>query len=201
MAAPHGKRRGEGGAGVQGKTAKGKQGPPTTTLKLRRRTKRRLWWALVVVAGGIAGLFFYQRAANLPGTHVPSLGNAHIQKVMEPEQVYNSDPPTSGPHLPSIASWGIHTAPITKGLQVHNLEDGGVVVQFKCPAGCPELLEQLKAVVGRYQTRVILAPYPGMDRRIALTAWTRIDAFDEFDEKRIARFIDTYSGIDHHARR
>ena len=189
------------GAGIQGKTAKEKQGPPTTTLKLRRRTKRRLWWALVVVAGGIAGLLFYQRAANLPGTYVPSLGNAHIQKAMEPHQVYNSDPPTSGPHLPSIAAWGIHTAPIAKGLQVHNLEDGGVVVQYKCPAGCPELLEQLTAVVGRYETRVILAPYPAMDRRIGLTAWTRIDTFDEFDEQRIVRFIDAYRGVDHHARR
>jgi hypothetical protein len=37
-----------------------------------------------------------------------------------------------------------------------------------------------------------------MPHRIALTAWTRIDAFEEFDEARVRRFIDRYRGIDHH---
>ena len=39
-----------------------------------------------------------------------------------------------------------------------------------------------------------------MKTRIALTAWTRLDTFDEFDENRIVRFIDAYRGIDHHKR-
>jgi hypothetical protein len=39
-----------------------------------------------------------------------------------------------------------------------------------------------------------------MRHRIALTAWTRLDAFDEFDEGRIHRFIRVYRGIDHHKR-
>jgi hypothetical protein len=39
-----------------------------------------------------------------------------------------------------------------------------------------------------------------MTTRIALTAWTRLDGFEEFDEKRIVRFIDAYRGIDHHKR-
>ncbi len=37
-----------------------------------------------------------------------------------------------------------------------------------------------------------------MKHRIALTAWTRIDTFEEFDEARVRRFIDRYKGIDHH---
>ena len=47
---------------------------------------------------------------------------------------------------------------------------------------------------------MLLAPYPSMKSRIALTAWTRLDRFDEFDEKRIVRFIEAYRGIDHHKR-
>jgi hypothetical protein len=39
-----------------------------------------------------------------------------------------------------------------------------------------------------------------MDHKIALTAWRRIDTFNEFDEGRIVRFIEAYVGIDHHAR-
>jgi hypothetical protein len=71
-------------------------------------------------------------------------------------------------------------------------------VQYNCPAGCPELVDQLKGIVQQYPTQVLLAPYPDMRHRIALTAWTRLDAFDTFDEGRIQRFIRVYRGIDHH---
>ena len=81
---------------------------------------------------------------------------------------------------------------------MHNLEDGGVMVQYNCE--CPELVEKLRVIVRKYDKYVILAPYPTMKSRIALTAWTRLDKFDEFDEKRIVRFIDSYRGIDHHKR-
>jgi hypothetical protein len=39
---------------------------------------------------------------------------------------------------------------------------------------------------------------PYMDSRIALTAWGRIDKFDQFDESRVVGFIDAYAGVDHH---
>jgi len=55
-------------------------------------------------------------------------------------------------------------------------------------------------VVRRYPTQVVLAPYPTMQHRIALTAWTRLETLDDFDEARIERFIRAYRGIDHHAR-
>ena len=100
--------------------------------------------------------------------------------------------------MPYIAPWGIHTEPIPRQLQVHNLEDGGVMVQYHCPQGCPDLVAKLTAIVSSYDRQVILAPYPGMKTRIALTAWTRLEAFDELDEARIRRFIRAYRGIDHH---
>jgi len=171
-----------------------------SALRLRRRTKRLLGWATVVATLVITAAVVYHWAANLPGSSVASLGNDHLQSVDEPHAPYNSDPPTSGPHLGYLAPWGIHTAPIPKELQVHNLEDGGVAVQYNCPQGCPDLVRRLTAIVSRYDRQVILAPYPGMDRTIALTAWGRIDKFDAFDEKRIVRFIEAYRGIDHHAR-
>lgn len=165
------------------------------------RPRRRLWWsvtAVVILVAAVVGWFAYQSAANLPGTLVLSQGNAHIPTPSHPHPPYNSDPPTSGSHVSWLAPWGIHTVPVPKEVQVHNLEDGGVVVQYNCD--CPELQAKLRAIVERYPTQVILAPYPGMDRRIALTAWGRIDKFDELDETRIVRFIKAYRGIDHHAR-
>ena len=171
-----------------------------TRPKLRRRTKRRLTWVGAALAGLIVFLAFYLWAGARPGQWVASLGNEHLQAADQKHIPYNSDPPTSGPHLPYIAAWAIHSEPIAKELQVHNLEEGGVLVQYNCPQACPDLVARLRAIVLRYDTQVILAPYPGMDKTIALTAWSRIDKFDQFDEKRIVRFITAYRGIDHHPR-
>lgn len=41
---------------------------------------------------------------------------------------------------------------------------------------------------------------PGKKTRIALTAWSYIDALDDFDEGRILRFIEAHRGVDHHIR-
>ena len=169
----------------------------------RGRARRRRWTkgaaaAGVLVVAVVVGYFAYRAQADLPGQKLPSQGNLHVQSASEPHEPYNSTPPTSGPHLPYIAPWGVHTKPIANELQVHNLEDGGVMVQYNCE--CPELVEKLAGVVRRYDRYVILAPYPTMKSRIALTAWTRLETLDDFDAARIERFIKAYRGIDHHPR-
>jgi hypothetical protein len=151
---------------------------------------------VAVVVGIVAGYLAYRVAADLPGVQLPDQGHRHLGSEREPHEPYNSDPPTSGPHLSYIAPWGVHTRPILPELQVHNLEDGGVLVQYNCE--CPELVAKLRALVARYDKYVILAPYPSMKSRIALTAWTRLETLDDFDDKRIARFIEAFRGIDHH---
>jgi len=179
------------------------RGPSRTKPPARARSRRSLWVGVAVLGVAVAtlvGYLAYRAAADLPGVSRPDLGNLHLQSANEPHVPYNSDPPTSGPHLPYIAPWGIHTSPVPKELQVHNLEDGGVVIQYSCPAGCPELVAQLTELVKQYDKQVLLAPYPGLRQRIALTAWTRIETLDEFDRARIERFVSTYRGIDHHKR-
>ena len=64
----------------------------------------------------------------------------------------------------------------------------------------PEKLPGLLRIAAVVEPRDHFAPYPGIDKRIALTAWRRLDKFDEFDEQRIVRFIDAHIGIDHHPR-
>ena len=157
-------------------------------------------------------------ASEGPGQTIPLQGNVHIQSPGSPHIPYNSDPPTSGPHVNFIMRWGIHKAPVTREIQVHNLEDGGVIIQYRCD-NCQELVSKLEAIVQKYQRsaaiersqtgsqhpsryeHLILAPYPGMDATIALTAWGKIDKFDQFDEERITQFIEAYIGIDHHPAR
>ncbi len=161
--------------------------------------------AIVYLVGALllAGASYWaygKWSAGSPGEFVKSLGNRHIAEAEVGLTTYNSNPPTSGPHLPMVANWGVHKEPVTKELQVHNLEDGGVVVQYNCPAadsGCTPLVDKLADVARRYD-RVLLAPYPGLSEKIALTAWTRIDKMNDFDEKRIVRFIEAYIHVDHH---
>ena len=164
--------------------------------RARRRQGMTLPSLLIAAAVLAFGLLIYQAARPRPGRALADLGNLHIQYPQT--ATYNSTPPTSGPHYESLARWGVHSEPIPNELQVHNLEDGGVIVQYNCPDGCPDIVAQLSSVVGAYDRYVILAPYPEMDARIALTAWGRIDTLDELDEARIVRFIEAYRGIDHH---
>ena len=165
----------------------------------RLARRRRVITAAAIIAAlaaVVVGYLASRTQADLPGRLVPDQGNLHIDTVSTPHEPYNSDPPTSGPHLPYIAPWGIHTRPVAPELQVHNLEDRGVLVQYNCE--CPDLIARLRGIVDRYESYVILAPYPTMKTRIALTAWTRIEALDDFDARRITRFIEAYRGIDHH---
>jgi len=170
------------------------------TREVRRTRLQRflIRGAVVLLIGGlVAGLGWWAFQPK-PGSFVASQGNAHV--TGEPVTFrYASDPPTSGPHAAGMAAWGIHERPIPKALQIHNLEDGGVLIQHNCE-GCDDLVSKLADIVRRYPDKVILAPYPGMKTRIALTAWSYIDAFDEFDERRVVRFIEAHRGIDHHGR-
>jgi hypothetical protein len=148
-----------------------------------------------------------------PGKSIPSLGNQHISSMRAAHPPYNSKPPTSGPHTHNVAKWGVYRQPIPNELQVHNLEDGGVLIQYDCK-DCKDLIKKIEKLAWSYLKKakkeekrgggrsryghLIAAPYPGMDTRIALTAWTRIDKLDDFDELRIIRFIEAYIGVDHH---
>ena len=167
-----------------------------TMTRKRRRQNLLVSGGIAVIALLFVGWLVYASSRPQPGMAMPDLGNLHIQPPQT--ATYNSSPPTSGPHYTSIAPWGIHDEPIPNELQIHNLEDGGVMVQYNCPDGCADLIEKLTGIVERYDEQVILAPYPDMDARIALTAWNRIDTLDAFNEKRIMAFIEAYRGLDHH---
>jgi Protein of unknown function (DUF3105) len=171
--------------------------------QMARQRRRRRRWLLrglgLCFVLAIVILAYRSLTTESPGRAVPTLGNQHIASPDAPHLPYNTRPPTSGPHVDWLASWGVHRQPIPDEIQVHNLEDGGVVVQYNC-RDCDELIAKLAAIVSRYPDKVVLAPYPTMDTRIALTAWGRIDMLDDVDVPRIVRFIEAYRGIDHHPR-
>lgn len=162
-----------------------------------RRLKKAAFYGIAVFAVAVFAYWVYGRfTEQRTWTSVPIMRKYHLASG-EPFPVYNSDPPTSGPHTSDLARWGVHRRPILKERQVHNLEDGGVLVQYNCPEGCPDLVAKLEAIVKGFNL-AILAPYPGMEKRIALTAWGRLYTSDDFEEDRIVSFIKAHIGIDHH---
>jgi hypothetical protein len=169
--------------------------------------------ALIVLLVGLAIFFGARRAIPVAGEQrFPTQGNAHIETGQPNTFAYNSTPPTSGPHYGSLAPWGVHTGPVAYEYLIHNLEDGGIVIYYQCAEDCPEIRDQLAAIVEPYDRNgqhVALAPnnpswtdgvarHQDMGAPIAVTAWTRIITMDSVDEERIQTFIRKYLGIDNH---
>ena len=128
-----------------------------------------------------------------PGQRIPDQGQTHIGLEEEHPQ-YNSVPATSGwHHVQPLAPipWGIREEFVTDEYVVHNLEHGGIAIRYDCPEGCPELVQQLTDLTTKLledDGKILLAPYPGMETKIALTAWTFLLQLNEFDEAAIMEF-------------
>lgn len=172
-----------------------------TSMKSRRVKKLNGWFIVAVPALLVVGLIVWSATRPQPGETLPDLGNHHLTSLTEAHQPYNSKPPTSGPHRGDKAPWGISESQIPDELQIHNLEDAGVIVHYD-PATVPtDTIKQLSDMVqplylkGRH---VILEPYAGLETPIVLTAWARIEKLPAFDQDKIQQFINAYEGIDHH---
>ncbi len=151
--------------------------------------------AALVVLGGIGFLISRatQAEASLPGTPVADEGRTHIPDTQTPQ--YKHYPPASGPHYDAPAAWGVSPQALPEGRWVHNLEHGGVVILYKCPSGCPDLVKQLEgfyASAPRSQkwneVKLVVTPYDKMQHQIAIVAWDWIDEMDSFDSARLLKF-------------
>jgi hypothetical protein len=163
-------------------------------------------WPWLVGIGGIAALIGVtvamnaMREAGMPGERFPSQGNVHVALGTDTPP-YNTDPPTSGWHTPGLAGWGAYLdeAPHDQML-LHNMEDGGVILWYA--AGTPEENEEhvraLQEVLGGRWPRTVIAPREGLETPYVLTAWTRLQRFDELDPEGKRTFVAAYHGLDHH---
>ena len=184
---------------TKGKTKKSRS-------KARRATKKQNnLWGYVIGVGIVALIalpFVVQavRSSSLPGERFPSQGNAHIQ-LGDETPAYNSDPPTSGWHTGNIEAWGSYDYVVPEQRLIHNMEDAGVILWYQ--HGSVEEnrahIEALEEVSKGYR-RIIIAPRENMESTYTLTAWTRLQRFDEIDTEGMRAFIDAYEGIDHHVR-
>ncbi|HET8743865.1 MAG TPA: DUF3105 domain-containing protein, partial [Gaiella sp.] len=111
----------------------------------------------------------------------PALRGVHsITTPTGTSKVWNTDPPTSGPHYQIPAVWGAYTEPVNMAQLVHNLEHGGIYILYG-PNVSDSTVAQLRSFYDGHTRGTILAPLPSLGDQIALGAWTTKSASDPAD--------------------
>ena len=142
--------------------------------------------ALVVAAGAAAIAFAVGRGGEEQATGtlgpctlktVPAQGldnnsqrAGHVTELPKGFK-YNSFPPTSGPHDGQWVIWNVYDSPVPQINLVHNLEHGGIAVQYGSQVP-KATVDQIVAWYSEDPNAVVVAPLPDLGKRIALTAWT-----------------------------
>ena len=102
----------------------------------------------------------------------PAQAAEHVESPKKDFE-YSSFPPTSGPHHPIAAPFGVYDDPVEQFRLVHNLEHGGLVIQY----GNRVPQEQVDELLEWYRddpNGVVIAPLPALNDKITLGAW-RLD--------------------------
>ena len=143
--------------------------------------------AALVVAAGVAAIAFAvgggeeEKAAGQFGpctlTSYPAQGldnksqrAGHVTELPKGFK-YNSFPATSGPHDVQWVIWNVYDSPVPEINLVHNLEHGGIAVQYGSQVP-KATVEQIVAWYSDDPNAMVVAPLPALGKRIALTAWT-----------------------------
>ena len=163
--------------------------------------------AFLILVAFLAWLFV-ESSKPLPGTKMADLGREHVQIGTSVE--YNSNPPTSGKHYEEWIRAGVYESEKDDRNLVHSLEHGYVIMSYKCDLSqtvatpsaslqndnkeqCETRQKQLAQIYEKKGKRkLIIIPRSNLDTNFALTAWTYLDKFNEFDEQRVTKFIDAH---------
>lgn len=159
-----------------------------------------------------------------PGEHFRSQGHCHIGYSCPRSSLtyyatqfhYNSDPPTSGPHLEKFPPVFINDHPLKRYMLPHMLEHGNVEILYN-PNDSLALIDKLRAYAQAFDApflslqtpqaagvdvgeqleqaqAIFLIPYPGLRSPFVMTAWTRLDTFHEYDKGEMDRFANAWIG-------
>jgi hypothetical protein len=167
-------------------------------------------FAIAIVAIGLlSGYFTSHDPAGVtgtlggPGLVFRDLGNARLAPG-QPRPTYDSNPPTSGPHVPTPVRSDRRA--LTNNEILTALAAGDVILIYGGATPPPGLAELARSTGGAFSaalaaagTAVILARLPGIDGIIAL-AWTRMLPITGMvrvtgrDDAVLKQFIDTWLG-------
>ncbi len=146
---------------------------------ISRRLVAIIVGAALLVAAIVAGVVLASRGGGSDATAsgvcqpvktFPQQRRTHVQKLPAGFK-YNSFPPTSGPHNPTPAIWNIYTEPVPELNLVHNLEHGGVVIQY----GKSVPRSDVDGLLDWYRkdpNGLVIAPLPALGDKISIAAWS-----------------------------
>lgn len=133
-------------------------------------------------------------------------GKSGDHSVVTPEgtsKKWNTSPPTNGPHFQGAAIWGAYTEPLQQAQVVHNLEHGGIFIQYG--NNVPQAtVDELKGFYDRHRNGTLFAPLPSLGSKIALGVWVtksssqadngvaHLAKCTRFDDDAYTAFFDAY---------
>jgi Protein of unknown function (DUF3105) len=177
-----------------------------------RRAAGVIVTVLVALAGGIGLLLFFVARDDAPvnsngdeagevrgpGQAFPDQGARHVPPGQRGEARYNSDPPTSGPHV-AQAVRGDAIA-LTDDQVLHALELGNVVLAYGSAAPPPALRRLALETSGPFDPAlvqagqaVLLDRRPGTAGAIAL-AWRHLLRTSSPADPKLRRFVEFWLG-------
>lgn len=160
--------------------------------------------AIIVAAGAVGIALAVGRGGSEEGVagpcvrqDLPMQGRNHVTELEQGFE-YSSSPPTSGPHFPVPAIWNVYDQPVPEIRLVHNLEHGGVIVQYGEDVP-PGTVQQIVDWYADDPNGMIVAPLPedapaNLAKKITLTAWTHLATCTAFHEDSFSDFRDDYRG-------
>ena len=181
--------------------------PKESKREARRRLTRQSRRRTTLIGGGVGllalvfiGWFVSRLARPAAGEDVALMPATHIAEGSDPG-VYNTDPPTSGPHYPGEYDARFYEEADLPGLPtfhegylVHNLEHGYVIFWYNCAAvaslNCATLKQGIRTVMAQFDgVKLIAFPRPSLASPLVMTTWGRMRSFDAFDASVAADFI------------
>ena len=126
----------------------------------------------------------------------------HVNNI-NAKPAWNTFPPSNGPHYPIPAVWDFYTEPVPLMQAVHNLEHGGIVIEWGNKVPKAEIAKIERFYAGS-PNAMLAFPLARLGNKIALVAWTqkpsevrgqgRVAECTRFDQSAFKAFRDAFRG-------
>lgn len=157
--------------------------------------------ALILTRGGGAANTSTAKSSMLAAgctfNHYPAQPRNHVP--LNYKFHWNSFPATSGPHYFQWVVWNDYSEPVRQIQQIHNLEHGGVVIQYGSKVPRSDV-DKINAFYRTDPNAMLVAPFPKLGNKIAVEAWTYLAKCTHFNDKAFTKFRDAlrYHGPEHY---
>lgn len=167
---------------------------------------------VVVFAAGGAGASVQKTLAAAGCTYQSFVNHdRHHVASLDAKVKYKTFPPVAGPHYQQPMPFGTYPTPVNEIQKVHNLEHGGIAIEYGSKVA-KSAVDKIASFVDGSPDAMLLAPLPALGKKIALEAWTadasklaadvstgyegegHLAFCTSFDQKAFKTFRDAYRG-------